>query len=64
MQQTRVVLQSFFYGETFVYQTYGKIVLRRGESVFICTSADKRVSAVIYSLFLSPLISRLFESNG
>ena len=37
-----------FYGETFVYQNCGENVLWSSESVFICTSADKRVSAVIY----------------
>ena len=40
------------------------IILCPGESVFICTSADKRVSTVIYNLFLSPVISRLMENNG
>ena len=39
-----------FYGETFVYLNGDKTVLCRGESVFICTSADKRVSAVIYKI--------------
>ena len=37
-----------FYGETFVYQNCGETVLYRGESVFIRTGADKRVSAIIY----------------
>ena len=29
------------YGETFVYQNCDKIVLCRGKSAFVCTSADK-----------------------
>ena len=55
-----------FNGKTFVHQNCGKTVLCRGESVFICTSVDKRVSAVIYKLliFLSPVISLLIENNG
>ena len=53
-----------FYGQTFVYQNCGKTVLCRGKSVFIRTSADKHVSAVIYNLFLSPIISHLIEANG
>ena len=52
-----------FYGETFVYQNCGETVLCRGKRVFIRTSADKRVCAVIYNLFLSPVISRLIENN-
>jgi len=46
-----------FYGETFVYQNCG-------ESDFICTSVHKCVSAAIYNLFLSPVISHLIENNG
>ena len=53
-----------FYGKTFVYQNCGETVLCRGKSAFIRTSVDKRVSAVIYDLFLSPVISRLIENNG
>ena len=53
-----------FYGETFVYQNCGKTVLCRGESVFIRTSANKCVSAVIYNSFLLPVISRLIKNNG
>ena len=40
-----------FHGETLVYQNCG-------ESVFIRTSANKRVSAVIYNLFISLVIFR------
>ena len=53
-----------FYGKTFVYQNSGKTVLCCGKSVFIRTSANKLVSAVIYNLFLSPVISHLIENNG
>ena len=53
-----------FYDKTFVYHNCGETVLFHGESAFICTSANKLVSAVIYNLFLSPVISRLIENNG
>ena len=46
-----------FYGETFVHQN-------SGESVFVRTSADKRVSAVIYNSFLSLVIARLIENDA
>ena len=48
-----------FYSKTFIYQNCGKTVLCHGESVFICTSASKHVSAVIYNSFLLLVIARL-----
>ena len=60
MQQKRVVLHSFFMANRWFIKT----VLCRGKSVFIHTSADKLVSAVIYNLFLLPVISRSIETNG
>ena len=50
-----------FYGETFIYQNS---ILFRGESVFIRTSANIRVSIVIYNSFLSLVSSHLIENNG
>ena len=41
-----------------------KTVLCHGESVFIRTSVDKCVNVVIYTLFLSPVISRLIENGA
>ena len=65
MQRKRDALHLFLMPKhSFTKTVHGKTaVLCHGKSAFIRTSVDKRVSAAIYDLLLSPVISRLIEKN-
>ena len=63
MQRKRVVLHLFFMAKHSFIKTAAKLSFAVAR-VFIRTSADERVCAVIYNLFLSPVISRLIENNS
>ena len=64
MQRKRVVLHSFFIAKHSFIKTVAKLYFAVPKEFFIRTSADKRVSAVIYNSFLSLVIARLIENNG
>ena len=64
MQRKRVVLHSFSMAKHLFIKTVAKLYFVVAKVFLIRTSADKRVSAVIYNSFLSLVIACLIENDG
>ena len=64
MQRKHDVLHSFLMAKRSLIKTVVKFFFAVAKLFFIRTSADKRVSVVIYNSSLSLVIARLIENNG